>query len=134
MMSPQAPAEGKALRPRAQKLLETGRQAVAAARRLGVPVVAGADSGYEEGENTVIDEILELASAGLSNLEAIRSATTAAADSLRISAAKGALKPGLDADLAAYADNPVKDLTVLRKPILVINGGKIFLTKLPGVQ
>ena len=66
------------------------------------------------------------------NLEAIRSATTTAADCLKISTAKGALKPGMDADLVAYADNPVEDLTVLRKPVLIINGGKIFLNKLPG--
>jgi imidazolonepropionase-like amidohydrolase len=43
---------------------------------------------------------------------------------------KGALKPGLDANLVVYADNPVKDLAVLGKPILVINGGKVFLRKL----
>jgi imidazolonepropionase-like amidohydrolase len=82
----------------------------------------------------VIDEIIELASAGLSNLEAIRSATTTAAACLKISAAKGALKPGMDADLVVYPDNPVKDLTVLRNLILIINGGKVFLNKLPSSQ
>jgi imidazolonepropionase-like amidohydrolase len=50
---------------------------------------------------------------------------------LLISSAKGALKPGLDADLVVYAANPVKDLAVLRQPILIINGGKIFLRKSP---
>jgi imidazolonepropionase-like amidohydrolase len=53
---------------------------------------------------------------------------------MKISTIKGALKPGLDADLVAYADNPVKDLTVLCNPILIINGGKVFLNKLPDVQ
>jgi imidazolonepropionase-like amidohydrolase len=115
-------------------MLESGRQAVLTARRLGVPVVAGADTSYDKGESTVIDEIIELASAGLSNLEAIRSATTIAADCLKISTAKGALKPGMDADLVAYADDPVKDLTALRRPILVINGGKVFLNKLQALQ
>ena len=43
---------------------------------------------------------------------------------------EGAFEPGLDADLVVYADNPVKDLAALRKPILVINGGKVFLRKL----
>jgi imidazolonepropionase-like amidohydrolase len=131
-LSPSAPPEVQPLRPRMQKMLESGRRAIATARRLGVPVVAGADTSYDEGEQTVIDEIIELASAGLSNLEAIRSATTVAADSLKVSAAKGALKAGMDADLVVYADNPVKNLTVLRSPILIINGGKIFLNKLPG--
>ena len=133
-LSPSAPPEAHPLRPRLQRMLESGRQAVLTARRLGVPVVAGADTSYDKGESTVIDEIIELASAGLSNLEAIRSATTIAADCLKISAAKGALKPGMDADLLAYADDPVKDLTALRKPILVINGGKVFLNKLQALQ
>jgi imidazolonepropionase-like amidohydrolase len=133
-LSPSAPPEAQPLRPRIQRLLESGRRAVLTARRLGVPVVAGADTSYDKGESTVINEIIELASAGLSNLEAIRSATTIAADCLKISAAKGALKPGMDADLVAYAGDPVKDLTALRRPILVINGGKVFLNKLPGHQ
>ena len=133
-LSPSAPPEARPLRPRLQRMLESGRQAVLTARRLGVPVVAGADTSYDKGESTVIDEIIELASAGLSNLEAIRSATTIAADCLKISAAKGALKPGMDADLVAYADDPVKDLTALRIPILVINGGKVFLNKLQALQ
>jgi imidazolonepropionase-like amidohydrolase len=134
ILSPGAPPEERPLRPRAQKMLENGRRAVGIAKRLGVPVVAGADTSYDEGESTVIDEIIELAAAGLSNLEAIRSATAVAADCLKISAAKGALEPGLDADLVAFADNPVKDLTALRSPVLIINAGKVFLNKLPGVQ
>jgi imidazolonepropionase-like amidohydrolase len=133
-LSPSAPPEVQSIRPRIQRMLENGRQAVLIARRLGIPVVAGADTGYDEGETTVIDEIIELAAAGLSNLEAIRSATSVAADCLRLSTAKGGLKPGMDADLVACADNPVKDLRALRKPILIINGGKVFLNKLPDNQ
>ncbi|HPW17055.1 MAG TPA: amidohydrolase family protein [Candidatus Aminicenantes bacterium] len=71
--------------------------------------------------------ILELASAGLSNLDAIRSATTVAADCLRISSAKGRLEPGMDADMVAYAENPLDNLSILREPLLVINAGKVFL-------
>jgi imidazolonepropionase-like amidohydrolase len=129
-LTPDSPPEERALQPRKEMLLKSGRQAVAIAGRLGVPVVAGADSGYVGDEPSVIDEVIQLASSGLSNLEAIRSATSLSAECLKISSAKGALKPGLDADLVVYADNPIKDLAVLRKPILVINGGKVFLRKL----
>jgi imidazolonepropionase-like amidohydrolase len=129
-LTPQAPPELRALRPRLEMLLKSGLQAIAIARRLGVSVIAGADSGYEDDEPLIIDEIIQLASAGLSNLDAIRSATSLSAECLLISSVKGAIKPGLDADLVAYAENPVKDLAVLRKPILVINGGKVFLREL----
>ena len=134
MLRPDAPPQLQPLRPRAMKLRESGRRAVLAAKRLGIPIVAGADTSYDEGEHTVIDEITELVSAGLSNLEAIRAATTTAADCLRVSAAKGTLNPGMDADLVVYANNPVKDLAALRKPILILNGGKVFLNKLPAGQ
>jgi len=128
---PNATPEERALQPRIEMLLKSGRRAIAIAKRLGVPIVAGADSGYVGDEPSVIDEVIQLASSGLSNLEAIRSATSLSAECLLISSAKGALKPGLDADLVVYADNPVKDLAVLRQPILIINGGKIFLRKSP---
>jgi len=130
-LTPDSPPEEQALKPRLEMLLKNGRRAVATALRLGVPVVAGADTGYEDKEPTVIEEIIQLAAAGLSNLEAIRAATSLSAKCLKISSAKGALKPGLDADLVAYKDNPLDDLTVLRQPILVINGGKVFLRKSP---
>ena len=130
-LTPDSPPEERALRPRIEMLLKGSLQAIAMARRLGVPVVAGTDTGYEEKEPTVIDEIMQLASAGLSNLEAIRSATSLSAECLKISSAKGALKPGWDADLVAYKENPLKDLAVLRQPNLVINGGKIFLLESP---
>jgi imidazolonepropionase-like amidohydrolase len=130
-LSPNAPPEARPLRPRTEAMFKSARRAIEIARRLGVPIVAGADTSYEEGETTVIDEIIALAEAGFSNLEAIRSATTVAAECLQLSAAKGAIRPGLDADLVAYADNPVDDLRALRNPLLIINGGKVFLNKLP---
>jgi imidazolonepropionase-like amidohydrolase len=131
ILSPDAPAEVLPLRARARMLADNSRRAIVIAKRLGVSIVAGADTSYDRGESTVIEEIIQLASAGLSNLEAIRSATAVAADCLNLSAAKGTLEPGKDADLVAYADNPVNDLKALRKPLLVINAGKIFLRKLP---
>jgi len=133
-LSPNAPPEVRPLRPRIEKMLAAGMAATAMARRLGIRIVAGADTSYVEGESTAIEEVIQLASAGLSNLEAICSATTVAAECLKLSAAKGAVKPGLDADLVVYADNPVKNLAALRTPILIINGGKVFLNKLPGTS
>ena len=130
-LTPDSSPEERALKPRMEMLLKNGRQAVATARRLGVPVIAGADSDYEENDPTLIDEIMQLAMAGFSNLEAIRAATSLSAECLMISSAKGALKPGQDADLVAYKDNPLKDLTVLRQPILIINGGRIFFRQSP---
>jgi len=120
-----------ALQPRLEMLLKSGHQAVATARRLGVPVIAGADSEYGEKDPTLIDEIMQLAAAGFSNLEAIRAATSWSAECLRISSSKGALRVGLDADMVIYKTNPVRDLAVLRQPMMIINGGRIFRRQAP---
>lgn len=130
-LPPGSTTEDRALQPRIENMLKRGRQAVAMAKRLGVRIVAGADSGYEDGEPTVIDEIIQLASVGLSNLEAIRSATSVSAECLEMASAKGAIRPGWDADLVAYDDNPMSNLAVMRKPVLVVVGGNIFLRKSP---
>ena len=123
-----------ALRARKQKFFASCCRAIVTAKRLGVPIIAGSDSFYVSAGHSVIDEIIALASAGLSNREAIRSATAVAADCLKLSSAKGALQPGMDADLVAYENDPLKDLAALRKPLLVINGGQVFMNKLPDIR
>ncbi|HEX3348676.1 MAG TPA: amidohydrolase family protein, partial [Acetobacteraceae bacterium] len=70
----------------------------------GVPMIAGTDAGVV---NTPFDETwLELAlmaQAGLSPLEALRSATIRAAKAMRIDHLTGAIRAGLRADLIAVA-------------------------------
>jgi len=123
-------AEEQGLQPRVRMLLEHLQKALATARRLGVKVIAGTDTGYSEGEPTLLDEIEHLAQNGLTSAEALRTATTTAAECLGLSARKGAVKAGLEADLVAFRLDPRDDLRALRSPVLVVNGGRVFLDRL----
>jgi imidazolonepropionase-like amidohydrolase len=94
-------------------------------RRAGVQVVAGTDAGVlPHGQNA--RELLALAEAGLTPLEAIRAATVTAAQLL---SEPGLGRIGVDAiaDLVVVEGDPLQDLTVLRQPLMVIRGGRVVL-------
>lgn len=108
-----------------QKLLDTAdiqRQAVELAIRSGVTIAAGTDS-LTSGDNTALPwglhgfELKLLVDAGMTPLEAIRSATATAPETLGPQAPKsGQVKPGYDADLIAVDGNPVEDISLLTGP------------------
>jgi imidazolonepropionase-like amidohydrolase len=99
-------------------------------QRLGLSIAAGTDTTYDEDEPTVIDEIKHLADSGLSTVEAIEFATAVSASCLGIEKHKGAIRAGLDADIVVYGNDPMMDLHVLEKPILVITRGSVYVDNL----
>jgi imidazolonepropionase-like amidohydrolase len=123
-------ADDKALAARLQTMLQGAHAALAIARTLGVVVIAGTDTGYDVNDPTVVDEIQHLVDAGFSPAEALDSATLSAAACLGLEKRKGAIRPGLDADLVVYADDPLTDLRVLEKPLLVVTRGSVYLDRL----
>jgi imidazolonepropionase-like amidohydrolase len=126
-----ASPEYKALAARVLIMIRGSHQAITVARKLGVTIIEGSDSGYgSEEDHTLIDEILRLADAGLSPAEAIDAATEKSAACLRIENQKGSVRPGLDADLVVYQGDPTKDLGVLRNPLIVITRGSIYLDRI----
>lgn len=127
---PNASPEDKVLAARMQIMIKGSRQAITIARKLSVAIIAGADSVYEsEEDHTVVDEILQLADAGFSPVEALDAATTKSAECLGIEGQKGSVRTGLDADLVVYQSDPTKDLRVLRNPLMVITRGSIYLDR-----
>jgi len=61
--------------------------------------------------------------------EAIHSATGRAAECLGIAKEVGTISPNKIADLIVTDGNPLLDLSVLQKPSLVIQNGKIVFRK-----
>jgi len=59
-------------------------------------------------------------------IDAIRSATSTAAELMGWSDRVGSLAPGRFADLVAYAGDPLTDVTELERPIVVAKGGVVF--------
>jgi imidazolonepropionase-like amidohydrolase len=62
---------------------------------------------------------------GMRPLDAIRSATTNAAELLGWSTRAGALQPGFYADLIAVEGDPLQDIATLERVKFVMKGGQV---------
>jgi imidazolonepropionase-like amidohydrolase len=116
---------------RGTHMLPRLRSTIERARKLGVKLVTGADTGY--GPNSlsrISGEVAAFAEIGLTPLEALQAATTVAAELLRLDKTTGALAPGLEADLIAVDGNPLKDARVLQDVLLVVSNGRVALDRL----
>jgi imidazolonepropionase-like amidohydrolase len=94
------------------------------ALRVGVTIACGSDVGvFSHGDNARELELMALY--GMPRREVLRSATTVAAKVLGREQDLGQVGAGFLADLIAVPGNPLEDLSCLRRPRLVIQGGKI---------
>ena len=59
-------------------------------------------------------------------MDAIVSATSLAARSLKLESIIGTLTPGFEADLIAVDGDPTLDITALTRVIFVMKGGKVY--------
>jgi imidazolonepropionase-like amidohydrolase len=103
----------------------------AAARELGVRIGFGTDSGvYPHGRNA--RQFGQMVALGMSPWEAIRSATTVAAEVLGWTADVGALAAGRLADLVAIDGDPLVEIDLLTRPVMVVQGGRVVPAALRG--
>lgn len=100
------------------------KEAVRAAHELGVPLAAGTDSSGGE-VDPVGREVQLMHEAGLSALDAIRTATTSAANLLGIERDAGRLAPGFSGDAVVLSGDPHRDLSVLLAPVHVVRAGQV---------
>ena len=108
-----------------RKTLGSVGKAVTAAKKMGVPVAFGTDAGvFPHGRNA--EELQLMVNAGLTNREALASATTIAADTLDMGDEIGRIAVGYSADLIAFDGNPLDDVRVLEKIDWVMVRGRII--------
>jgi imidazolonepropionase-like amidohydrolase len=111
---------------RGREMLAVLRVTVAAAYERGVPIAAGTDTSYSPAtQSTIAGEIRLLAEFGLSNLDALRAATTTGARLARRQHELGRLRPGYAADALVVGGDPVADLAALDDIRLVVARGWI---------
>jgi imidazolonepropionase-like amidohydrolase len=95
------------------------------AHRNGVTIAFGTDSGVSaHGDNA--KEFQYMVAAGMSNMEAIESATTVAAKHIQMDDKIGTLEPGKYADLIAVDEDPLADVAALMDVDFVMKGGKVY--------
>jgi imidazolonepropionase-like amidohydrolase len=98
-----------------------------ALRVAGVPLIASTDAGIPGVRHGDLPRALRVFAhfAGLSPLEVLRAATSESARALGLESVCGALRPGLAADLLVLEGDPLVDLEVLERPLLVIAAGRV---------
>jgi imidazolonepropionase-like amidohydrolase len=107
---------------------ERHMESVKLAVREGVKIVVGTDlppGDTSDGVLTTVREIEFLHEAGLSALEAVKSATIVAAELCRIDNIVGLLKPNYVADIIAVRENPLNNLRTLEKIQFVMQEGQV---------
>jgi imidazolonepropionase-like amidohydrolase len=120
------------LRLRGQFMLPVLADAVKRAHRMGVKIVAGADTGYgPESLARVAGEVASFVELGFTPLEALRTATTTAAELLGIADRTGQLAVGYQADLIVVEANPLADIRALADVLVVISNGRVGLNRTP---
>lgn len=116
-----------------QAWLRQMQQTLKAAHELGVKIANGYDPAVASAHGTNARELLAMHAAGLSNLEAIRAATTNAAELIGWADRVGALEPGRFADVIAVAGDPLADLEQLQRVVFVMKGGEVINDARPAV-
>jgi imidazolonepropionase-like amidohydrolase len=100
----------------------TFRRAIAA----GVKIAFGTDvGGFDWGINPAV-EFTTMVKYGMTPEQAIRAATSNAAELLGMQSDVGTIAPGKYADLVAVKGDPLKDVGVLQKIDFVMKGGEVY--------
>lgn len=104
---------------------DTAKVFMGRAYRWGVPIAFGTDAGvFTHGRNA--GEFALMVGQGLSNREAIASATTGAAKVLNMENQIGRIAVGYSADLIAVDGNPLDDVQILEKVDWVMVRGRVI--------
>jgi imidazolonepropionase-like amidohydrolase len=107
-------------------------ETVQRAHRMGVKIATGGDTQYgPESLSRISGEVAKLVELGLSPVEALRSATTVAADLLGLAGKTGAIQTGFEADLIVVERNPLQDVRALADVLVVISNGRVAMNRLP---
>lgn len=113
------------VRVKAREAIPTMLDNVAKAYRAGVTIVFGTDSGEpEHGRNA--DEFLFLVQIGMSEMDAIKSATIHAAELMGIQTQVGTIEAGKLADIVATRSNPLDDISALQNISFVMREGQVY--------
>ena len=94
--------------------------------RHGVRIVPGTDAGISPSKphDVLPYGLTALGGLGMTNLEALRAATSVAADACGLTGRKGRLTPGADADLLAVTGDPLADIHAVHDVAAVMQGGR----------
>ena len=113
--------------------LEKKKRAIELCLKYQIPICASTDAvgslknnGLTKMGESLITELKIYHEYGLTNLQAIQSATSTAAEMLRLDQETGRLQEGLQADLILVDGKPDENLDALKNVSMTIRGGRIL--------
>ena len=110
--------------PLLKKIVKAHEETFRKAMKLGVKIAFGTDVGaFDHGTNA--REFQLMVDYGMTPLQAIKSATTTAADLMQWQDKIGSVEAGKFADLVAVKGNPLDDIALLQNISFVMKGGVI---------
>jgi imidazolonepropionase-like amidohydrolase len=121
-------SSGVEVSPEREAMMRLRLAYVGAAHRAGAPLLAGTDP-WNEGVSagfSLHDELELFVEAGLSPLDALRTATSAPAEFFGREHELGAIRTGYLADLVLLDANPAEDIANTRQISAVVANGRVF--------
>ena len=113
------------IRPKVLEMGPKSQETFGKAYKAGVKIAFGTDAAVSpHGDNA--KEFMYMVEAGMPAYEAIKSATVAASDLLKISDQYGTLEAGKMADIVAVKGNPLEDIKLLQNVSFVMKDGKVY--------
>ena len=106
--------------------LASGNDSFKRALAAHVKMVFGTDATAGAHGRNAEELIYRVKDGGQQPMDAIVTATSRSAESLRLADRIGTIAPGMDADIIAIDGNPLQDITAVRRVTFVMKGGKIF--------
>ena len=101
-------------------------KAFGVALRKGVKIAYGTDAGGYAWTENQAKEFAYMVRYGMTPMQAIQSATIAAADLLEHPSDLGAIEPGKYADIIAVTGDPLRDITELERVRFVMKAGEVY--------
>ena len=99
-----------------------------------VKMVFGTDATAGAHGRNAEELIYRVKDGGQAPMDAIVTATSRSAESLRLGDHIGTIAPGMQADIVATNGNPLQDITAVRRVTFVMKGGKVFRNEVPASQ
>ncbi|NJN42453.1 MAG: amidohydrolase family protein [Flammeovirgaceae bacterium] len=124
--------DGPVLNLRGKFMMPQAEDVFKKAHALGVKIVTGADNGYTAQTTSRISlEAAHFVRMGMTNFEALQSATTLAAELLGVEKTTGRIEKGFDADMVLIPGNPLEEIRHLQDALLVMSNGQLALKRIP---
>jgi imidazolonepropionase-like amidohydrolase len=120
------------LRLRGKHMVPQLERAIREAIRIGVKIATGADHYYEEDAiNRISIEVERFVEFGMSNFDALQTATVQSAELLQMADRTGRIEQGYEADLILVPGNPLTNIEALQDVLLVMSDGRLALKRIP---